>query len=92
MVAGDDIGRQEIAHHGQRYAARAGIARKHDLQAAPVCDLADSPPFPGLSGWGRPGLNAGQPHKVANLQDWYRSSISAEIKLYGCYFAQSLGD
>ena len=92
MVAGDDIGCGEITHHGQRYAARAGIARKHNLQAAPVCDAANSPPFSGQSRWVRAGFVAGQPHKIANLEDWDGSSIGAEIKLHGCNYAQSLGD
>ena len=92
MVAGDDIGCREIAHEGQRHAARTGITRKHDVQAAPLSDAADFAPFPGLGSRGRPGLGAGQAHKVANLQDWYGSSIGVEIKLHGGFFAQSLGD
>jgi hypothetical protein len=45
-----------------------------------------------LSSWGRPGLGAGQPHKVSDLEDRDGSPIGAEIKLHAGFFAQSLGD
>jgi len=79
MVIGDHIGRREIAHRGQRHAVRARIARKQDIKATPFCDAVNFPPFPGLSRWGRASLDAGQPHKVADLKDWDRVPIRAEI-------------
>jgi hypothetical protein len=62
------------------------------LQAAPFCDPANFPPFPGLGSWGRPGLGAGQAHKITNLQDRDGTPIGVEIKLHGGYFARSLGN
>jgi len=84
--------RREIAHQGQRYAARAGIARKHDIQIPPFSDAADSSPLSGLGSGDRAGLGAGQPHKVTDLQDRDGAPIGAEIKLHGVHFAQSLRD
>jgi hypothetical protein len=92
VVTRDYIGRRDIAYHGHCHAARARIARKHDFQATPFCDAANSSPFPSLSRWGRAGFVAGQPHKVANLKDRDWAPISVEIKFHGCHYAQSLRD
>jgi hypothetical protein len=92
VVTGDYIGRRDIAHHGQRPAAWAGLARKHDFHAAPFCDAANSPPLAGQSRWVKAGLSAGQPHKVSNFQDRDWAPISVEIEFHGCHYAQSLSD
>jgi hypothetical protein len=92
MVAGHNIGHGYVAHHRKSHAAGTGVARKHNIQRTPFRDATNFAPFPCLGGWGSTGLASGQPHKVANLEDWDGTPIGAEIKLHGRHFAQSLGD